>query len=109
VTELIGESEVVLSEDEKRRVEILVKYQAYIERSKKELESRKLYEDLSLKTVNYTQVQSLSFEGREMLERFQPDTLGAAQRLRGVRESDITALLVYVKRQGNVSRETISR
>lgn len=109
VTELIGGSEVLLSDDEKRRVEILVKYQAYIERSKKELESRKLYENLSLAAVDYAQVQSLSCEGREMLERSQPETLGAAQRLRGVRESDITALLVYVKRQDNVSRETLSR
>lgn len=109
VTELIGDSEVLLSDDEKWRVEILIKYQAYIERSKKELESRKLYEDLSLRAVNYAQVQSLSFEGREILQKSQPETLGAAQRLRGVRESDITALLVHVKRQGNVSRETILR
>jgi tRNA uridine 5-carboxymethylaminomethyl modification enzyme len=61
---------------------------------------------MSLREVRYGDVPSLSNEGRETLERGRPATLGAAQRLRGVRDSDVTALLVHLKRRGGVSRET---
>lgn len=112
VCELIGPSAELLSAGERRKVEILVKYGPYIERSQKELETRQDYELLSLARVDYHQVASLSHEGREVLERQRPSTLGAAQRLRGVRDSDVTALLIHVKSRGrakrvNVSRETI--
>jgi len=97
-----------LSPDEAKKVEILTKYAAYIERSQRELEARRSYEELSLKGVDFSRVSSLSKEGAEVLLRHRPATLGAAQRLRGVRDSDVTALLVHVKAR-HVSRETVSR
>ncbi len=107
---LIGPRDKSLSSDETKKVEILIKYAAYIERSRKELESRKAYDGISLHNFSFDAVPSLSHEGKEALERGRPATLGAAQRLRGVRDSDVTALLVYckigVKRTVNVSRET---
>ena len=102
----VGAPGVPLRPDEVRRVEIHVRYDAYIERSRKHLEARATYERMSLRDVRYGEVPSLSNEGREMLERGRPATLGAAQRLRGVRDSDVTALLVHLKRRGGVSRET---
>lgn len=105
VVELLGPSEDDLSPVEQRKVEILVQYEAYIERSRKHLEARSEYEAMVLRDVDFRAVSSLSHEGREMLERARPATLGAAQRLRGVRDSDVTALLVHMKRR-NVSRET---
>jgi tRNA uridine 5-carboxymethylaminomethyl modification enzyme len=102
----VGAPEEPLSADEVRRVEIHVRYDAYIERSRKHLEARSAYERMSLREVRYGDVPSLSNEGRETLERGRPATLGAAQRLRGVRDSDVTALLVHLKRRGGVSRET---
>ena len=101
-----------LSEREKQKVEILVKYAAYIERSRKELEARGGYEAISLADITYNGVSSLSHEGRQALLKAQPATLGAAQRVRGVRDSDVTALLVHCKTRGrrnqNVSRETLT-
>ncbi len=105
VVELVGKSSQFLSKEEEKRVEILVKYDAYIRRSQKELESRKVYETLSLDGIDYNDISSLSFEGKESLLKYNPPTIGAAQRLRGIRDSDVTALLVYVKSK-NVSRET---
>lgn len=101
-----GAEPAPLSPDEVRRVEILVGYEAYIERSRKHLEARAGYERLSLDGVAFEAIPSLSNEGRETLERGRPPTLGAAQRLQGVRDSDVTALLVHLKRSGRVSRET---
>ena len=107
VEALIGVSDGLLTSEEKKKVEILVKYDAYIKRSQKELTARKAYETISLKGIDYSTIPSLSFEGKEVLLRIQPETLGAAQRLRGIRDSDVTALLVYIKSK-NVSRETIA-
>jgi len=117
VIALVGESSQSLSIEEKRKVETLVKYEAYILRSQKEIAARKETELLSLEGLDFTTVSGLSSEGLEDLMRFTPITLGAAQRLRGVRDSDVTALLVHVKgksrrartkaeKQGFVSRET---
>ncbi len=109
VVETIGPAEGSLSTQEAEQVEILVRYEAYIDRSRKHLDGRAAYERMSLDGMSYQTVPSLSNEGREMLERGRPATLGAAQRLRGVRDSDITALLVHLKRRGDVSRETTHR
>lgn len=106
VTARVGAPDSPLSLTERRRVEIAVRYQAYIERSEKQLQGRREYEALSLRDLAFGAVSSLSNEGREKLERQRPPTLGAAQRLRGVRDSDVTALLVHLKRRGGVSRET---
>ena len=97
----IGVAEMPLQADERKRVEILIKYEAYINRAQKDLEARRDYEQLVLSNIDYAAVPSLSLEGRSALERHQPASLGAASRLRGVRDSDVTALLVYVKAQSN--------
>lgn len=104
---LIGESLNKLTFKEQQKVEILVKYAAYIKRSQKELAARKEYEQLSLKTIDFHKVASLSKEGLDSLLKYQPANLGSAQRLRGIRDSDITALLIYTKTKNlAVSRET---
>ena len=106
---LIGSSPQPLSVSEIKKVETLVKYAAYIARSARELEGRKSYEAIRLQDMTFDLVPSLSHEGKEALKRACPETLGAAQRVRGVRDSDVTALLVYCKvgpKQQNVSRET---
>ena len=100
-----------LTAQEKRKVEIQTKYASYIERSRRELEARQSYETLSLAGLSFDGIPSLSHEGKQALKRVQPATLGAAQRVQGVRDSDITALLVYCKgrRNKDVSRETFVR
>lgn len=99
VTLRVGEPDVPLTPEEKRSVEIRVRYESYIERSKKHLDGRRQYERMSLQHVRFDEVPSLSGEGLERLKEVQPPTLGAAQRTRGVRDSDVTALLVHLKRR----------
>jgi len=101
-----GPPDEPLSEAEAGRVEVLVRYAAYIERSQRELAGRARFESWSMADVAYDRVASLSAEGRVALERGRPATLGAAQRLRGVRDSDVAALLVHLKSRGDVPRET---
>lgn len=86
-----------LTAEQITRLEILIQYDSYIKRSQRELEKRIDYEHLSLSGVDYGRVPSLSGEGRERLQKARPDSLGAASRLRGIRDSDVTALLVHLR------------
>ncbi|MFA5551262.1 MAG: tRNA uridine-5-carboxymethylaminomethyl(34) synthesis enzyme MnmG [Trueperaceae bacterium] len=97
VVELVGAAAETLTPDEVAQVETLIRYEAYIERSRKHLEGRAEYEKLLLNGVDYSNVPGLSTEGAQALRGAQPASLGAAQRLRGVRDSDVTALLVHLK------------
>jgi len=103
----VGPPEEALTRDEIERVETLVRYASYIERSRRQRETRSTYEGMSLAGIDFGRVSSLSSEGREALQRQAPHTLGAAQRLRGVRDSDVTALLIHLKTRG-VSRGTLA-
>ncbi len=97
VTDLVGGAADDLSQDEVERVVTLVRYAAYIERARKQLDGRAAYEKVSLEGVDLAHVASLSTEGLQALSRAAPLTLGAAQRVRGVRDSDVAALLVHLR------------
>jgi tRNA uridine 5-carboxymethylaminomethyl modification enzyme len=51
-----------------------------------------------LDSFDYAQIQGLSLEAREKLNRIKPSTIGQASRISGVSPSDISILLVYVGR-----------
>jgi tRNA uridine 5-carboxymethylaminomethyl modification enzyme len=107
IVQIIGQSPLNLTKDEEKRTEILVKYDAYIQRSKKELNARLGYEEMSLETIDFKKVSGLSNEGRESLLKYKPSSIASAQKLRGLRDSDLSALLIYVKSK-TVSRETVN-
>ncbi len=93
----VGAGAPELTVKEKAKVEILVRYASYIQRAEKHLAERADYEQRPLTQVDFGAVASLSREGREALEAARPATLGAAQRLSGVRDSDVAALLVHLR------------
>jgi tRNA uridine 5-carboxymethylaminomethyl modification enzyme len=97
VIALIGAPKAELTPLEVHKVETLLRYEAYIERSERQLAGRSEYEHLSLAGIDYRSVASLSNEGAEALLLAEPATLGAAGRLSSVRDSDFTALLVHLK------------
>jgi len=88
-----------LSPEEMDQVEIRAKYAGYIARQEKlrarlaELSGHRLPGDL-----DYARVPSLSREAVEKLTRARPRTLAEAARIPGVRDSDVTALLVHLAR-----------
>lgn len=79
--------------------EIKIKYEGYIEREKivadkiKRLEGLKLPDD-----IIYSELMSISTEGRQKLERIKPGSIGQASRISGVSPSDINILLMYLGR-----------
>lgn len=46
---------------------------------------------------NYDKIQSLSAEGREKLNSIRPTTLGQAMRISGVRTTDVSALMIFMR------------
>ena len=57
--------------------------------------------------IDYEIIPSVSNEAREKLKLIRPVSIGQAQRIPGINPTDITALLVYLKKgKINVSRET---
>ncbi len=79
--------------------EILIKYDGYINKEYdlanklNRLESVKLPMDFDYHTLT-----SLSYEAREKLNRYQPETLGQASRISGISPADITVLAIFLGR-----------
>ena len=81
------------------QVEINHKYEGYIIKAKKEAEKmirlgkKKIPED-----IDYEKVDNLATEARQKLEKIRPRTIDQATRISGVNPSDISILMVYLKR-----------
>ena len=79
--------------------EIRIKYEGYIQREKvvankiKRLEKVKIPEE-----IIYSELISISTEGRQKLARIKPENIGQAGRISGVSPSDINILLMYLGR-----------
>ncbi len=80
-------------------VEIMIKYQGYIEREKRLADKILRLENIKF-PANFdpSKVTSLSMECRIKLERYKPRTLAQASRISGVSPADIAVLLVYFGR-----------
>jgi tRNA uridine 5-carboxymethylaminomethyl modification enzyme len=82
-----------------RQVEIDLKYEGYLKRQEEMIAKLEKYEDHKIPlTLNYSEIKALSAESREKLKRYKPRSIGQASRISGVTPSDISVLLVYLKR-----------
>ena len=87
--------------------ETIIKYSGYINRQKDEIDKIKVYEDMIIpEKFDYNNIKSLSNESREKFINIKPQTVGQAQRINGIRPSDISILLVYLKRPFHVKQIT---
>ena len=93
----IDETRPELPDDVREQVNINIKYEGYINRqikqveSFKKLESKKLPEDL-----DYSMIKGLRLEAASKLNMFKPVSVGQASRISGVSPADISVLLVYI-------------
>jgi len=95
---LIDVDRVELDERVKKEVEILLKYEGYINLESvqvdkfKKLENKKLSED-----INYSEISGLRLEARQKLDKVKPSSVGQASRISGVSPADITVLLIWLE------------
>ncbi len=76
-----------------------VKYKYYIEKQDRRVEKMQKMENTHIPAdFDYNSIPSLSSESKLKLEKVRPMTLGQANRISGIRNSDIMLLMVYLKR-----------
>lgn len=87
------------SQEVREQVEILVKYESYIEKERLMVDKMKSMEDLSIPAnFDYDRIKTLSTESRIKLKAILPQTIGQASRISGVSASDVSILLLFMGR-----------
>lgn len=88
-----------LSSAEAQQVEIITKYQGYVSRQDEELSKMRGLDHLPIPAgFDYDRVPSMRIEARLKLKQIQPSNVGQAARISGVSPSDISILMVWLKR-----------
>ncbi len=101
LNDLLGMAE--LKKDYKKevidQVEINLKYESYIKKETEVVEKIERLENSRIPaSFNYSAVASLSAEGKEKLNKIKPKSIGQASRISGVSPSDVSILMVYLKK-----------
>ena len=82
-------------------LEVSIKYEGYIESERKEAIKFRKLEDIKLnKDTDYSNMDGLRLEARQKLNAVKPLTIGQASRISGVNPSDISILVMNL-RKGN--------
>ena len=85
------------------QLDILAKYQGYIDRQQNEVDKLRATEDTRLPDdIDYAAVGGLSREVQQKLTLHRPETLGQASRIQGITPAAISLLLVYLKKRAAV-------
>ena len=94
----IDENRPELTLQEREEVEIQVKYEGYIKMQEAQVEKfKKLETKLLPENINYEEINGLSLEARQKLNKFKPRSIGQASRISGVSPADISVLLIYLQ------------
>ena len=81
------------------QTEIQVKYSGYIDKEKNNADKLNRLEDIRIpENFDYSKIKSISYEGREKLNKIRPRTISQASRISGVSPSDVSVLLVHMGR-----------
>jgi tRNA uridine 5-carboxymethylaminomethyl modification enzyme len=82
-----------------QQVEILIKYEGYIDREQETAEKLLRLEYVKIpEDIDYSKFGTLSIESKEKLNKIRPETIGQASRISGIKPSDITVLLISLGR-----------
>jgi tRNA uridine 5-carboxymethylaminomethyl modification enzyme len=80
-------------------IEEEVKYGAFVDRERREVERRAALEQKTLPgDIEYDRIDGLRIEAATKLNARRPRTVGEASRMLGVTPSDIAALLIHTAR-----------
>lgn len=97
------------TKEELEQVEIIIKYEGYIEKANREakkmleLEEKKIPEDL-----DYDKIKNIASEARQKLKEVKPTSIGQAIRISGVNPADISIMMVYLKKEYYNDRKRIN-
>ncbi|ARU90873.1 tRNA uridine 5-carboxymethylaminomethyl modification protein GidA [Spiroplasma clarkii] len=91
-----------LSNNQLQNILINIRFEGYI---KKENETIERFNKLEAKQipndVDYSKVENIAIEAKQILERIRPTSIGQASRITGVNPADIQMLLFHLKKKYN--------
>ena len=94
----IDENMPKITESEAEEVEIEVKYEGYIKLQMAQVEKFKNLENKILpENIKYLELEGISLEARQKLDKFRPTSIGQASRISGISPADISVLLIYLE------------
>ena len=97
---LIKFIDVDFSKEVQEQVEISIKYEGYITKAIKEankmvdLDNKKIPSDM-----DYDKIHNLASEAKQKLKEIMPTSIGQALRISGVNPSDISLIMIYLKKE----------
>ena len=84
------------------QVEITIKYEGYITKVQREADKMLKNEEKQIpEDIDYNKVANLASEARQKLNNVRPTSIGQALRISGVNPSDISILMVYLRKYYN--------
>ena len=90
------------SKEVENQVEIQIKYEGYIAKTKREAEKMLKNEEKQIPdNIDYSKVTNLASEARQKLDKVRPTSIGQALRISGVNPADISILMVYLRKNYN--------
>ena len=83
-------------------MEIQIKYEGYISKVEREATKMLKNEEKQIpEDIDYSKIRNLASEARQKLESIRPTSIGQAMRISGVNPSDISILMVYLRKNYN--------
>ncbi len=96
---LYGDDLDPLDRETLEQIDVMTRYDGYIEKERREVERMRSLEDLALPAAfDYNTLSGLRLEARQKLNGVKPANIGQASRISGVSPADVSVLLVAQKR-----------
>lgn len=81
------------------KLETQIKYDGYLKRENETVQKFVQFKQMKIpQNIDYQTIKSISTEGKQKLDRLRPKTFGDAQKISGVSQSDLSALLISLGR-----------
>lgn len=88
------------------QVNIISKYEGYIEKQLEQIAQFKKFENKLLpEDINYDEVKGLRIEAMQKLNKIRPVNIGQASRISGVSPADISVLMIYLEQRNRLKSQ----
>lgn len=90
-----------------KQIELEIKYEGYIKRQFEQIERYRKMEEWKIPVdFDFSSLKNVTFEAKEKMNRFRPQSLGQASRIAGVSPADIAVMMIYLKQLQTKDRRT---
>ena len=106
-TKLLDKNRPLLPYGVIEQVNILTKYEGYINKQRIQIEQSKKLENKKIpQDIDFNQIKNLRLEARQKLNKIKPQSIGQASRISGVSPADISVLMIYLEKiKGELKNE----